>query len=393
MIQTDIRISAILRFALLSLILVLHSISSYSQLTIIIEDIPDNTPDNSQIYMAANINQWNPANKNFKFRRDTSETFILTIDSLEVDQELQFKFTLGTWQLVEVDRFGTNVENRIISYNQADTVYYNILAWNSHDKRKQIKSTLSYNVEVISDSFYMPQLERYRRIWIYLPPDYNMEEDSEYPVLYMQDGQNLFDRATSYSGEWQVDERLNALFEEGYTVPIVIGIDHGIVSRVNEYCLVDVDEPKIDAEGDLYLQFIVETLKPYVDSHYRTKPQEEFTSIMGSSVGGLISTYAISLYPNVFGSAGLFSPSYWLDDAIYDLSFDLNDTRIYQLCGSEEADNTLDNCMHMNEVFLSNTENSDLIVLEVIKGGEHNEELWSSGFDDAIIFLFNPIED
>ena len=308
----------------------LFSISSYGQLTIIIEDIPDNTPSNSQIYMASTLNQWNPADKDYKFIRDSLEIFTLTIDSLTPEQELQFKLTLGTWQLVEVDNFGAELINRTYTYTQLDTLYISVIAWNSPNERKKMKSTLSHNVEVINDSFYMPQLERYRKIWVYLPPDYDMEEDSEYPVLYMHDGQNLFDRATSFSGEWQVDERLNALFEEGYTVPIVIGIDHGNATRFNEYSIVDVEEPKIDAEGELYLRFIVETLKPYVDSHYRTIPEKESTSIMGSSLGGLISTYAISMYPNIFGSAGLFSSSYWLDDAIYDLPYDLINTRIYQ---------------------------------------------------------------
>lgn len=379
-----------LGFALLMKFCLLFSISSYGQLTIIIEDIPDNTPSNSQIYMASTLNQWNPADKDYKFIRDSLEIFTLTIDSLTPEQELQFKLTLGTWQLVEVDNFGAELINRTYTYTQLDTLYISVIAWNSPNERKKMKSTLSHNVEVINDSFYMPQLERYRKIWVYLPPDYDMEEDSEYPVLYMHDGQNLFDRATSFSGEWQVDERLNALFEEGYTVPIVIGIDHGNATRFNEYSIVDVEEPKIDAEGELYLRFIVETLKPYVDSHYRTIPEKESTSIMGSSLGGLISTYAISMYPNIFGSAGLFSSSYWLDDTIYDLPYDLINTRIYQLCGSEEADNTVANCTHMNEVFLRNSENSDQIKFVIIEGGEHNEKLWSSGFDDAIIFLLNP---
>lgn len=392
MIQIDITIKKNLKSGLLSLFGLLLSMVSYAQLTLIIDEVPANTPENSQIYMAANINQWNPASKDFKFKRDSSDIFVLTIDSLAEDQELQFKFTLGTWQLVEVDQFGNNLANRSYLYSPSDTLYFSVVAWNSPDERKKVKSTLSYNVEVISDSFYMPQLDRYRRIWVYLPPDYNMEDDTEYPVLYMQDGQNLFDRATSFSGEWQVDERLNALFEEGYTVPIVIGIDHGNSTRINEYCLVDVDEPKIDAEGELYLQFIVTTLKPYVDSHYRTKPEREFTSIMGSSVGGLIATYAISLYPNVFGSAGLFSPSYWLDENIYELSFDPS-TMIYQLCGSEEPDNTVANCEHLNEVFLSQLDNSDNLMLEISEGKGHNEGLWSSGFGDAIIFLFNSSED
>src|SRR5690606_33431334 len=132
-----------------------------------------------------------------------------------------------------------------------------------------------------------------------LPPDYETST-KKYPVLYMQDGQNLFDNKTAYSGEWQIDETLNKLFSEGDYGAIVIGIDNGGEKRIDEYT--PWNNPKYGGgEGDLYMQFIAETLKPYVDSHYRTRPEKEYNALIGSSLGALISNYGGVKYRETFG--------------------------------------------------------------------------------------------
>src|SRR5205085_11725242 len=95
-------------------------------------------------------------------------------------------------------------------------------------------STAAANVQVLNTSFFMPQLNRSRKIWLYLPPDYYTTSKT-YPVLYMEDGQNLFDNATSFSGEWQIDETLNTLHSQGNYGAIVVGIDNGGGERLNEY--------------------------------------------------------------------------------------------------------------------------------------------------------------
>jgi predicted alpha/beta superfamily hydrolase len=120
----------------------------------------------------------------------------------------------------------------------------------------------------MDENFFMPQLNRSRRIWLYLPPAYETSGLS-YPVMYMHDGQNLFDVLTAYSGEWEVDEALNTLASQGHKVPIVVGIDNGGTNRIGEYT--PWSNPDYGGgDGDLYIRFIVETLKPYIDQHYRT---------------------------------------------------------------------------------------------------------------------------
>lgn len=168
------------------------------------------------------------------------------------------------------------------------------------------KMIASNNVYIIDKAFYMPQLKRSRRIWLYLPPDYHASKQ-HYPVLYMQDGQNLFEDWSAFGEEWGVDETL----DEMKATCIVVGIDNGIEKRMNEYTLHN-HERYGAGEGAHYLSFLVHTLKPYIDETYRTLPGRAHTFIAGSSLGGLISFYASLHYPDVFGAAGIFSPAFWI---------------------------------------------------------------------------------
>src|SRR5690606_36165183 len=145
-----------------------------------------------------------------------------------------------------------------------------------------------------------------------LPPDYETSA-KYYPVLYMHDGQNLFDVRTSFSGEWKVDEHLDSLFLLGDPGCIVVGIDNGGTNRINEYSPW-VNPQYGGGQGDQYIEFLIETLKPYIDQNYRTLPDAEHTGIMGSSMGGLISYYGGLTNQNVFGRIGAFSSSFWFSN-------------------------------------------------------------------------------
>ena len=173
----------------------------------------------------------------------------------------------------------------------------------------------SANVSVMDTAFAMPQLGRTRRVWIYLPPDYASSQKT-YPVLYMHDGQNVFDAATSYAGEWGVDEALDSLHAAGDPGVIVVAVDNGQQQRMHEYS--PWTHPQHGGgQGGAYADFLANTLKPYIDQHYRTRPGPESTGIMGSSMGGLISLHAALRHPNVFGRVGVFSPSLWFSDSVF----------------------------------------------------------------------------
>jgi predicted alpha/beta superfamily hydrolase len=241
----------------------------------------------------------------------------------------------------------------------------------------------------MDDDFNMPQLGRTRRIWLYLPPDYTTTEKA-YPVLYMHDGQNLFDDSTSFAGEWQVDETLNSLCQQGYQVPIVVGIDNGGDLRIAEYT--PWAHPLYGGgDGDLYMEFIVETLKPFIDLNYRTLAGREYTGIMGSSLGGLISHYGGLKYQDVFSKAGIFSPSFWYSDSVWSFTRETgrqDAMRIYLMCGGSEGQGTINDMMDMQDSLLQVGFMEDEISLTVIPGGQHNENLWKQDFGEAYLWLY-----
>jgi len=242
---------------------------------------------------------------------------------------------------------------------------------------------------VLSTPFVIPGLGRERTVRIYLPPGYEHSRQ-RYAVLYMHDGQNLFDDATSYAGEWGVDETLNALAKSRGLKLIVVGIDHGGTERIHE--LNPWDNPQFGkGEGEQYLAFVVNVLKPWVDRHYRTRPDARHTAIMGSSMGGLISSYALGHYPAVFGSAGVFSPAYWLAPQVFadtETHPPPRTARIYFYAGGSETDTMVPDTKRM--VALLKQAGLPRRNLEVVINpvGRHNEAAWRAEFPRAVAWLF-----
>ncbi|WP_299525441.1 alpha/beta hydrolase-fold protein [Winogradskyella sp.] len=232
-----------------------------------------------------------------------------------------------------------------------------------------------------------PQLDTTKQIWVYLPKDYKNSE-KRYPVIYMHDAQNLFDNETSYAGEWKVDEYLDQLTGKE---SIIIGIEHGNEKRIDELTPYKHQEYG-GGKGDTYLAFIKNTLKPHVDTIYRTKSDALNTTIFGASLGGLISFYAIVKYPNVFGKAGVFSASFWFSGKIYDLvtsSTIPESSKFFFLIGEKEGDSMVPDQERIVELLKSKGVTSKQISSHIIKDGEHNEKLWSTNFAKAYQWLYN----
>ncbi|OXA76339.1 Predicted hydrolase of the alpha/beta superfamily [Flavobacterium aquidurense] len=245
------------------------------------------------------------------------------------------------------------------------------------------QSTASINVSTFTIE--APQLKTTKKIWIYLPEGYSASTDKKYSVIYMHDAQNLFDTKTSYVGEWSVDEKLDSL----KAPVIVVGIEHGNDKRIDELTPFK-NEKYGGGNADNYLDFIVKTLKPYIDKNYKTTTKAKNTTIMGSSLGGLVSYYAILKYPEVFGKAGVFSPSFWFSNDIYTLTEQApkNKTKIYFLCGDKESDDMVKEMKKMETLLDRNRCYCLHLTKEkIVKGGEHNEKLWRDGFVGAILWL------
>ncbi len=261
--------------------------------------------------------------------------------------------------------------------------------------------TVTGMVKVLRD-FYSPQLANRRDILVYLPKTY-MAGQQRYPVLYMHDGQNLFDSATSFAGEWCVDETMEDLAGQGIEA-IVVGISNVGPRRYHEY--IPFPSPDLpDAEGDKYIAFIAETLKPLIDRHFRTQPEREHTGIMGSSLGGLISLYAFFARPAVFGLVGAVSPSLrWGNQGIFPFveAARCVPGRVYLDVGTAEgvkaaADTParpsapagyVQQVRRMNALLVQKgyRPGEDLLYVEE-EGGIHHESAWARRLPNALRFL------
>lgn len=345
--------------------------------------IPSSKDQNVHLFLAGDFNNWNPVDKASAMAADGAGSYLLTKSFSK--GFYHFKVTRGSWQTVECTSNGKPIDNRSIEVTHDTMINLNIAGWQDNFKAPEKVHTASANVHIISDKFDMPQLGRQRRIWIYLPADY-ASSGKKYPVIYMHDGQNLFDAYTSGYGEWGVDEILDKLPIKDQC--IIVGIDHGGEYRITEYDPYDTKYGK--GRGDDYVEFLIKTLKPYIDTHYRTKTDAKHTTIAGSSMGGLISMYAILKYPAVFGNAGIFSPAFWISPEIYTYAAQSKlkkYSRMYFVCGGAESDSMVTDMEKMAELIRKKGISEQNTPEVVVKGAQHNEKQWNEDFPDFCRWL------
>ena len=354
------------------------------QLTINVASIPPSTPPGEDIYIAGNFNNWNPGSPSYILTDHGDGTYSITFTPPA--GQVEYKFTRGSWETVEGTASGDYRPNRVFSYNggvhNIDVV---IEGWEGGGGNH----TAEPNVYIIDEDFHIPQLNRTRRIWIYLPPDYDSTA-KHYPVIYMHDGQNLFDEYYSFAGEWKIDESMNELFEDGDYGAIVVGIDNGGSERLNEY------SPWVNpgyggGDGELYAEFLVNTLKPFIDSNYRTLMGREYTAIAGSSLGANISLYAGIEYQEVYSKIGIFSPAFWFSDSAYMHVVEegiTQDMRIYFVAGDNESSSMIPDMMAMYDTLIyAGVEENDLHLIHHADGA-HSEWYWAREYPDAYEWLF-----
>jgi predicted alpha/beta superfamily hydrolase len=253
--------------------------------------------------------------------------------------------------------------------------------------------TAGPGVSVLPDRFRIAGLGRERTVRLYLPPSYAREPGKRYPVVYMHDGQNLFDDATSYAGEWGVDETLDEMAARSGFEAIVVGIDNGGEHRMRE--LNPFDHPRFGpGQGEAYLAFIADTLKPWIDSRYRTLADPAHTAIIGSSMGGLISDYAIRRHPAAFGRAGVLSPAYWTaEPAIYGYAAThplAPGAKAYFSAGGQEGDEMVPAAERLHAIAAAQRPEPGAVQLHVVPEGRHHESAWRVELPLVLAFLFAP---
>jgi predicted alpha/beta superfamily hydrolase len=254
-----------------------------------------------------------------------------------------------------------------------------------------IASTLSYSQSTASNNvstflLNAPQLDSVKKIWVYLPKTYH-NNDENFPVLYLHDAQNLFDKSTSYAEEWQVDETLDSLELN----LVVIGIEHGNEKRIDELTPFPHEKYK-GGKADEYLKFITETLMPEINERYRVNNKCSQTFIGGSSLGGLVSYYAILKYPKLFGKAMVFSPSFWYSDEIYNFTNTIeidkiSEAKFYLRAGEKEDESMVPDMFRMKEQLIEKGLSDKNINIGSIPEGHHNEALWRDLFPQAAQWL------
>jgi predicted alpha/beta superfamily hydrolase len=250
-------------------------------------------------------------------------------------------------------------------------------------------------------SFHSNILNNDREVIVYLPPGYDAAKTRRYSVFYMHDGQNLFDGATSFipGQEWRVDETAQRLIAAGKIEPLIIVGVYNTKDRMDEYTPAADAKYKLGGKADLYGRMLVEELKPFIDSQYRTKPDAKHTGLAGSSLGGLASLYLALKYPNVFGRAGVVSPSVWFAGKhilhyVESLPKKPN-VRIWIDIGTkegrtpEEAQQTVDDARLLRDALVKKgwRVGKDLNYFEA-EGAEHNESAWAARVESILTFLF-----
>ncbi len=266
-----------------------------------------NLSDSLQVFISGNnssLGNWNPSKipltkindsiwgKTFSFKRETS---------------LEYKFTLGSWNTEALNNDGTAPSNYSLKVINDTTIEFSISKW-KHSEQSKILGQITGTVKYYRN--FSGQGIKPRDIVIWLPPNYEKEKTKRYPVLYMHDGENIFDPNTSTFGiDWGLDETADSLIKAKKIQDIIIVGIYNTVNRSAEYAETDT--------GRLYMKFIVNKLKPFIDKNYRTKPDKINTATGGSSLGGLISFMLVWEYPNIFSKAACISPAFYIENIDY----------------------------------------------------------------------------
>ncbi|WP_310558603.1 alpha/beta hydrolase-fold protein [Flavobacterium sp.] len=342
--------------------------------------------DSRPVYISGNFNSWRTQDKEFRMERIGNNLYQFEFPSnFNYPDDLQYKFTKGDWSEVEIGK------NNEITSNRSTKLHSGILNEYVPKWRKNwlpFKTNYLPKVILISDEFEIPQLNKTRKIWALLPHDYDSSSES-YPVMYLQDAQNLFNENAQY-GNWEIDKKLAVMAEYKIGKIIIVAIEHAEEDRIKEYNVGKTVLGK--GQGKKYIKFMTETLKPFVDSNFRTKKEREFTGIGGSSMGGLVSIFSGLRYPEVYGKLMIFSPSLWV---VPKLKIDTDstttdDTKIYLYAGGDESATMIEHVQQFKKNILASEFIKDKmkINLSINMEGKHSETYWSDEFPKAIEWLF-----
>jgi len=349
------------------------------------------------LFLAGNLEElgrWRPDGVRLDRQADGEYRAMLP---LRIGSELEFKVTAGSWGRVERDGQGRDIGNRRVRIDRLpdgklQRVEVLVAGLASGEPREStVTGKLVMHPEVPSRF-----LKSARRVAVWLPDGYDSSSEA-YPVLYLQDGQNLFDAATAAFGvEWQADETAQRLIAEKQIRAVILVGVWNTSDRIDEYTMTQDSRMQRGGSGADYLRFLVEELKPMIDATYRTRADRMSTWIGGSSLGGLISLHACLVHPEVFGGCLALSPTLGWDDERLLKELERKGSWPENLGlwfsmgtlegGSEESrQSNLERARRL-EVAVSRRmlDRSGIVEYNEILDGKHQEEDWVSPFSSAI---------
>ncbi|MCB0684891.1 MAG: alpha/beta hydrolase [Saprospiraceae bacterium] len=342
--------------------------------------------DERPIYLSGTFNDWAEADSAYQMTEIGPGKFHFQFP-LEHHSPIYYRYHKGDWNQEELDRWGNVTAPRKIDPSSHE-IHDRVPRWRINGLATSVR--FMPQKFIIEDDFEIPQLGKRRRIWALVPCDYYRTK-KRYPVLYLQDAQNLFNEHAPF-GNWAIDQKMGILKELGFGDLIIIAIEHGGHDRIKEYSPFDTERFG-PGEGSLYAQFIVETLKPYVDRKFRSEPHRIHTGIGGSSMGGLISVYTAINYPEVFSKWMIFSPSLWLSSQIFREARDFENNEpsfVYLYGGKNESSSMEKELLLFTEILQKKAINNQFIhyKLSIDPKATHNETFWGAEFPKAVKWLF-----
>jgi predicted alpha/beta superfamily hydrolase len=376
-----------MNFARAAFLLIFVVLSYAQEAAVTVRVIPRTLPigDSVRFFVAGNrpeLGNWSPNAVPLRRMDDSVWQFS---GSFVHGSLLQFKITGGSWEDEAMYDSSSVPRNTVLEVSKDTTVILRPLFWKTQIKRMKPESVIKGKV-VFHRQMTGEGLNHRRDVVVWLPPSYATKTSKRYPVLYMNDGQNIFDPATAFTGyDWRVDEVTDSLIALSVIEEIIIVGMYNTPDRLPEYS----DSPL----GSAYLNFVVNILKPMIDSAYRTKPDRKHTAVMGSSMGALSSLLFVWKRPDVFGSAACLSTSFWYDDEkmlneIRESAGQKKDIRIYLDCGEREKD-LLGGYRRMVDILKKKgfKKGKDLDYY-VDSQGVHSEHSWAKRVWRPLVFLY-----
>ena len=344
----------------------------------------NNVPDTSSVFITGNhklLGNWIPGV--IKLEKQNNDERIGKF-SFPLGYHLEYKFTLGSWEYEARNAEGGIPGNSILDVLNDTIIHINISQWKGPDSmiKGQITGIVKYHPKMKGRGI------KDRDVVVWLPPGYDEDVDNYYPVLYMHDGQNMFDPITSSFGvDWQIDEAADTLIRKDYIEPIIIVGVYNTPDRRSDYSSNDT--------GYAYMNFVVNDLKPFIDDNYRTLRDREFTATGGSSMGGLISFMLLWEHSDVFSQAACISPAFKISFIDYVISVEnysgkKKDIRIYIDNGSVGLEDSLQ--AGIDEMFSvlkkkGFVEDNDLYWYKAVDA-KHFEGDWAKRIWRPLIYMF-----